>query len=284
MKTKPAKNSGWQNKVYLLTLDGPLNDHSSAHKVWFQLHLWIAHSLKASGVNCFLKSSHIFHKVMQIQQLLYICSPKSEKWHSASSPSWNINSLLCIYCASRIWFLLLLLKDLGLFVLFYFVGFVLFFFFFFLFLSSWLHSFHINLCLQITNAVLLSSGFIPRKCFRILAEAVLSARRLFWWQLFSLSQLETSCSLATFSLLRECSLEAVSGIWDSFAGDWWTDPAFPTCWRTTSANSCATGKGVTTLLFLGVWLINVMWILFKTVWVQPKFQQEYLCTLHWALS
>lgn len=121
MKTKPAKNSGWQNKVYLLALDGPLNDHSSAHKVWFQLHLWIAHSSKASGVNCFLKSSHIFHKVMQIQQLLYMCSPKSKKWHSASSPSWNINSLLCIYCASRI----LLLLDLGLFVLFYFVGFVI---------------------------------------------------------------------------------------------------------------------------------------------------------------
>lgn len=104
MKTKPAKHSGWQNEVYHLALDGPLNDHSSAHKVWFQLHLWIAHFLKTSGVNCFLKSSHIFHKVLQIQQLLYICSPKSEKWHSASSSSWNINSLLCSYFARRIWF------------------------------------------------------------------------------------------------------------------------------------------------------------------------------------
>lgn len=103
MRAKAAKNSEWQNKVYLLALDGPLNDHSSAHKVWFQLHLWIAHSLKTSGVNCFLKSSHKIHKVMQIQQLLYMCSPKSEKWHSASSPSWNKTSLLCIYCASRIW-------------------------------------------------------------------------------------------------------------------------------------------------------------------------------------
>lgn len=104
MKIKPANNSVWQNKVYLLALDGPLDDHSSAHKVWFQLHPWIAHSLKTSGVNCFLKSSHIFHGVMHIQQLLYICSPKSKKWHSASTPSWNTNSLLCIYCASRIWF------------------------------------------------------------------------------------------------------------------------------------------------------------------------------------
>lgn len=104
MKIKPANNSVWQNKVYLLALDGPLDDHSSAHKVWFQLHPWIAHSLKTSGVNCFLKSSHIFHRVMHIQQLLYICSPKSKKWHSASTPSWNTNSLLCIYCASRIWF------------------------------------------------------------------------------------------------------------------------------------------------------------------------------------
>lgn len=132
MKTKPAKKSGWQNKVYHLTLDGPLNDHSSAHKVWFQLHLWIAHSLKTSGVNCFLKSSHIFHKVLQIQQLLYICSPESEKWHSASSSSWNINSLLCSYFARRIWFFFLLLLNLGGFALFCSILLVLFFFFPFL--------------------------------------------------------------------------------------------------------------------------------------------------------
>lgn len=189
MKTKPVKSSGWWNKVYLLALDGPLNNHSSALKVWFQLHLWIAHSLKTSGVNCFLKSSHIFHRVMQIQQLLYICSPKSEKWHSASSPSWNINSLLCLYCASRIWYFCCCWIW-GFFALFCSILLVLFFFFP---LSCWLHSLHINLCLQITNAVLLSSGFIPRKHFKILAEAVLSTQRLFWWQLFSLSQLETSC-------------------------------------------------------------------------------------------
>lgn len=190
-------------------------------------------------------------------------------------PILNINSL-CIYCGSRIWFF-------GCCCIWVFFFSILVVLLFIPPLSCWLHSFHINLCLQITSTVLLSFGLIPRKCFKILAEVVLSTWWLFWWQLFSLSHLETSRSLATFSLIRGCSLEAISGICDSFAGDCWTDPAFPLCWKATSANSCAIWKGVTMLLLLRVWLINIMWILFKTVWVQPKFLCV-LCTLHWALS
>lgn len=93
-KQDASANSRWTTKSAFT---------SSAHKVWFQLHLWIAHSLRTSGASCFLKGSHIFHKVMRIQQLLYTQPHKTKKWHSASPPSWNISSRLCIYCTNRVW-------------------------------------------------------------------------------------------------------------------------------------------------------------------------------------
>lgn len=166
---------------------------------------------------------------MEIQQLLYRWSPKSEKWHSVSSPSWNIKLLLCSYSASRV----------GLFV---FVGFCEFFvggFVFFFFPAGWI-SLHINLCLQITDAVLLSSGFVSRRHFKkpgcgyaecyatVLVAAVFSES--------AGKQLLVSYLLLGQRVLTRGSFWLCET--GSFAGDCWTDTAFPICWKATSASSC----------------------------------------------
>lgn len=249
--------------MHLPTRDGPLSYHSSAHKVWFQLHIWIAHSLRTSGASCFLKGSHIFYKVMQIQQLLYTRSLESKKWYSVSPPSWSISLFLCIYCTNSLTF----------------------WFFFFLFLASFFSS-HVNLWLQITDAVLLSSGFIPRRHLREkknknLAAVLLSVRWAAWVAAVFSESAGKQLLGRYLPLVWGCSLGTVPGF---VCRKWLCRYCCPP--KLCKQLPYVLGGG-TIFLLLRVWLINIMWILIKTVWAQPQthwYQQDSLSILHCTSS
>lgn len=99
---------------------------------------------------------------------------------------------------------------------------------------------HTNLCLHITDAVLLNSGFIPRRHFKkpgcCYAECYATALVAAVFSESAGKQL-----LVSYLLLGQRVLTR-GNFWlcdtGSFAGDCWIDTAFPMCWKATSASSC----------------------------------------------